>query len=159
MATKLKKMKLISVDLVRAGANQEASIELFKSADGGPVEVPEKLRAYNFALTESLRTIRDDESLTDDERRQLADQSQAQYREAVSALFAPEGKPDGADWIDEIEETGGSRYDTIEETGSGQIDTIEEVRKFNPFHDALGGFASKRGFKTYSANPKSGATC
>ena len=33
MATKLKKMKLTSVDLVRAGANQEADICLFKSVD------------------------------------------------------------------------------------------------------------------------------
>lgn len=36
MATKLKKMKLTSVDLVRAGANQEADICLFKSADPPP---------------------------------------------------------------------------------------------------------------------------
>lgn len=34
MATKLKNMRLTSVDLVRAGANQEADICLFKSADG-----------------------------------------------------------------------------------------------------------------------------
>lgn len=33
MATKLKNLKLTSVDLVRAGANQEADICLFKSAD------------------------------------------------------------------------------------------------------------------------------
>ena len=33
MATKLKKMHLTSVDLVRAGANQEADICLFKSAE------------------------------------------------------------------------------------------------------------------------------
>lgn len=39
MATKLKNMKLTSVDLVRAGANQEADICLFKSAD--PQEAPE----------------------------------------------------------------------------------------------------------------------
>lgn len=32
MATKLKKMHLTSVDLVRAGANQEADICLYKSA-------------------------------------------------------------------------------------------------------------------------------
>lgn len=38
MATKLQKMKLTSVDLVRAGANQEADICLFKSLDGGPAE-------------------------------------------------------------------------------------------------------------------------
>lgn len=40
MATKLKKMRLTSVDLVRAGANQEADICLYKSAD--PAEPTEK---------------------------------------------------------------------------------------------------------------------
>ncbi len=40
MATKLKKMMLTSVDLVRAGANQEADICLFKSLDGAPAEDP-----------------------------------------------------------------------------------------------------------------------
>lgn len=33
MATKLKKMHLTSVDLVRAGANQKADICLYKSAE------------------------------------------------------------------------------------------------------------------------------
>lgn len=40
MATKLQKMMLTSVDLVRAGANQEADICLFKSLDGAPAEEP-----------------------------------------------------------------------------------------------------------------------
>ena len=39
MATKLKDIRLTSVDLVRAGANQEADICLFKSAD--PIEATE----------------------------------------------------------------------------------------------------------------------
>lgn len=39
MATKLKNLRLTSVDLVRNGANQEADICLFKSAD--PTEAPE----------------------------------------------------------------------------------------------------------------------
>lgn len=39
MATKLKNMRLTSVDMVRAGANQEADICLFKSAD--PAEATE----------------------------------------------------------------------------------------------------------------------
>lgn len=42
MATKLKKMLLTSVDLVPAGANQEADICLYKSLDGPPVETPEQ---------------------------------------------------------------------------------------------------------------------
>lgn len=33
----------------------------------------------------------------------------------------------------------------------------EDVQKFNPFHDALGRFASSSGFASYSANPKSKA--
>ena len=40
MATKLRNMRLTSVDLVRAGANQEADICLFKSAD--PVKAAER---------------------------------------------------------------------------------------------------------------------
>ena len=35
--------------------------------------------------------------------------------------------------------------------------TFEEVLKFNPFHDAMGKFSNKNGFKTYSANPKTRA--
>lgn len=40
-----------------------------------------------------------------------------------------------------------------------RYDHITEVKKFNPFHDARGRFASASGFKSYSANPntKSGA--
>ena len=43
MATKLKNMKLKSVDLVKAGANQEAHIRLHKSAESGTTsqEAPE----------------------------------------------------------------------------------------------------------------------
>ena len=40
MATKLKNMKLTSVDFVRRGANQEADICLFKGLDGAPHEDP-----------------------------------------------------------------------------------------------------------------------
>lgn len=35
--------------------------------------------------------------------------------------------------------------------------TFDEVLKFNPFHDALGRFASSNSFATYSANPKTKA--
>lgn len=40
MATKLRNLRLTSVDLVRAGANQEADICLYKSLDGAPAEEP-----------------------------------------------------------------------------------------------------------------------
>ena len=41
MRTKLKKLFLSSVDTVRAGANQEADICLFKSADGAEAPAQE----------------------------------------------------------------------------------------------------------------------
>ena len=40
MATKLKNLRLTSVDLVPAGANQEADICIYKSLDGTPPETP-----------------------------------------------------------------------------------------------------------------------
>lgn len=39
-ATKLKNMRLTSVDLVPSGANQEADICIYKSLDGDPPENP-----------------------------------------------------------------------------------------------------------------------
>lgn len=45
-----------------------------------------------------------------------------------------------------------NRYDTIQEAEQGQ-----KVKKFNPFHDALGRFASSGNFSSYSANPKTKA--
>lgn len=38
-----------------------------------------------------------------------------------------------------------------------RYDKIQEVNKFNPFHDALGRFASSGNFSSYSANPKTKA--
>lgn len=40
MATKLKNLRLTSVDLVRRGANQEADICIVKGLDGDPEENP-----------------------------------------------------------------------------------------------------------------------
>lgn len=40
MATKLKNLRLTSVDLVRRGANQEADICIVKGLDGNPEEIP-----------------------------------------------------------------------------------------------------------------------
>lgn len=55
MATELKKIKLTSVDLVRAGANQEAEIDLFKSAGA---------EVHHEALSKSVRSILEDPGLT-----------------------------------------------------------------------------------------------
>lgn len=83
--TKLKNMRLTSVDLVKAGANQEANIRIHKGLDVPPEDPPAR---------------------------------------------------------------------TIAKSDPDRFDVLHEIEKFNPFHDELGRFASKNGFKTYSANPK-----
>ena len=40
---------------------------------------------------------------------------------------------------------------------SADIEEVEVVEKFNPFHDNLGRFSNKNGFKSYSANPNTKA--
>ena len=108
MATKLKNMRLTSVDLVRNGANQEADICLFKSADptedpAAPEEIEkdystfgsvnaaresnEKLWQYTSALTESIRSIQMDQSLDNSQKIQLMAQSLGQFDTAMSDLF------------------------------------------------------------------------
>lgn len=48
MATKLKNLRLTSVDLVRAGANQEADICLYKSADQDPPRPGKRVFSSDF---------------------------------------------------------------------------------------------------------------
>lgn len=179
MATKLKKMKLTSVDLVRAGANQEASIELFKSEV--PVEKDaqsfreitdarkeqEKLWTYNDALTQAIRSIQEDRDLDEETRQDLLQETWEQYCAAMAEVlgFAFEEESEISDSseqvmvekepepdLEEIEEVGKSAF-----TSKPGCDIIEEIQKFNPFHDSLGRFASSNSFRTYSANPKSKA--
>ena len=136
MATKLKNLHLTSVDLVRAGANQEADICLHKSAtpqegveqptereknifkqflgwlrknstEGNPEpsdtiekdystfdslnanrENNEKLWQYTSSLTESIRTIVDDNSLDSPQKLELMKKSLGQFDKAMEQLFS-----------------------------------------------------------------------
>ena len=66
MATKLKKMKLTSVDLVRAGANQEADICLFKSATP-PEATEEPTEAETNIFKRFLNWIRENPTEAENE--------------------------------------------------------------------------------------------
>ncbi len=87
MATKLKNMVLTSVDLVRAGANQEADICLCKSAE--PPEdavssIDEKtFLSYTDALAKSIQSIHDDDDLDDIEKAEMLQKSFEQFNTAV----------------------------------------------------------------------------
>lgn len=157
MANKLKKMHLTSVDLVRAGANQEADICLFKSATPSEAtETPtenetslfkrfinrfkksavepeneltdtEMVLAYTEALEKSVQSIREDNTINDSEKVQLLYKSFQQFNCAVTGKEPPKE--------DKI----------IKSTDADRFDVIEEVAKANPWHGKDGRFTSGPG--------------
>lgn len=97
--TKLKKMKLSSVDFVRRGANPDADIMIRKSADYGTdyddfmdVEKAEyDLTTFTEVLGESFSSIMKDDSLTDDERLGMVAKSLSEFNDTVCGYMEPFG--------------------------------------------------------------------
>lgn len=116
MANKLKNLHLTSVDLVRAGANQEADICLYKSASPQEGAEPptegisepsdtiekdyttfdtinnnrdkeEKLWKYSSSLTDSIRSIMSDETLDSTQKHELMKKSLGQFDKAMETLI------------------------------------------------------------------------
>ena len=180
MATKLKKMKLTSVDLVRAGANQEADICLYKSADpqeaaGGPTEDemnifkrfiafirgtpteakneplshvvkaqepegPADLESiYKSALADSIHSIYTDGSLSEVEKKAMAELSIGQFQEKMKeSIRNRDDEPEDQDDDHEDDPDDEDRYDDIEEIES-------PVHKYNHNHGRDGKFTSGGG--------------
>lgn len=95
MATKLKKMKLTSVDLVRAGANQKADICLYKSANPpqmGEFQQTGKNTGYNIGKTSTVdhQGKRGNNMLKIDKSRFDADELEAYNYLIAKALVDPE---------------------------------------------------------------------
>lgn len=101
MATKLKNMQLTSVDLVRAGANQEADICLFKSADpaeaaGSPTEGETNilkrflswLRENPTAAASEPQTAQEDEIEKADEPDDIVDLYKSAITESLQSIVA-----------------------------------------------------------------------
>jgi len=92
MRTKLKKLFLSSVDTVRAGANQEADICLFKSADGAEAPAQEipiddgTFLTYSDALAKSILSIQGDETLDEAAKADMIQKSFEQFNEAVEKI-------------------------------------------------------------------------
>lgn len=63
MANKLKNMKLTSVDLVKAGANQKADIRLYKSADGTTTQDEAEKGIFKRFLNWLYETTASDEAI------------------------------------------------------------------------------------------------
>lgn len=97
--TKLKKMKLNSVDFVRRGANQEAHIQLYKSADYTPddgemldvAKAEYDLTTFTEVLGESFSSIMKDDTLTDEERLGMVAKSLSEFNDTVCGYMEPFG--------------------------------------------------------------------
>ena len=97
--TRLKKMKLNSVDFVRRGANPDADIMIRKSADYDPeyddfmdVEKAEyDLTTFTEVLGESFSSIMKDDTLTDEERLGMVAKSLSEFTDTVCGYMEPFG--------------------------------------------------------------------
>lgn len=183
MANKLTNLKLTSVDLVRAGANQEADICIYKSAtpqDGDNTaseheknifkrfinwlrenpsdgenepsntiekdfssfdtlnsnrENEEKLWRYTSSLTESIRTIMNDNELDSTQKLEYMKKSLGQFDAAMVKLFGD---------LCTMEPAKQNTRDAVVKS-ENRYDVIEEVKKFNPYHGKDGRFTSASG--------------
>lgn len=102
---RLKKLKVTSVDLCKQGANQDANITLMKSREGGDnvseyeniaksfasafvdESIDETLSFYAKSMEESEASIMGDESLTEDEKSKMLEESKGQFYKAIADLL------------------------------------------------------------------------
>ena len=139
MATKLKNLSLTSVDLVRAGANQEADICLHKSADGTeePTERETNIlkRFINWLKENPTEGDQEPENTIEkaDEEQESAEVCKSAIYESIKSIIADDSLT--------VEE----RSAMIEKSLGQYHDKMVELAKFNPYHGADGRFASANG--------------
>ena len=156
MATKLKNMRLTSVDLVRNGANQEADICLFKSAEGA--EQPTE-RETNI-LKRFLNWLRENPEADENEPQNPVEKADTQagivdiYKSAITESLqsiAADETLTATEKNDMIAKSLGEYHDAMVELlvfgdEEGDIEkAYEDVEKFNPYHGADGRFSSANG--------------
>ena len=124
LITKLKNLRLTSVDLVRRGANQAADICLAKSADQ-PEDLPamdsETALAYTGALAKSIQSIQEDDTLDNDAKVEMIQKSFEQFSEAV-AKYNPYHEPAEA-----ASEPESPQEEPVVEKSVPMLDVIEEI--------------------------------
>lgn len=172
MANKLKNMRLTSVDMVRNGANQEADICLFKSAD--PADEPTE-RETNI-LKRFLNWLRENPTEGENEPTAPVEKANEQpdladiYKSAITEslqsiaaddnLTATEKNDMIAKSLEEYHEAMVEllSVEKAEEDLSYLLEGLEksdseEVEKFNPYHGADGRFTDAGGSASFTYSP------
>ena len=135
--TKLKKMKLNSVDLVRRGANQEAHIALAKS--DYPIEDDLQLedtnKSFSSKVKEAFNTLAKAFNLKEEEDTEIqkADDTLNFYVDALSESFNSIMKDDSVEMNDKVEMIGKSLSE-FNETLDDYLSSFDTVDKA---HDGL----------------------
>lgn len=171
MATKLKNLRMTSVDLVRNGANQAADICLYKSAD--PTEDPtmptaEETNVLKRFFARLFATPVDAEyepvapiEKADDQPEDTVDIYKSAITESLQSIIADETLT-AAEKNDMIAKSIGQYHEAMValldvSKAADEDDDLddwewdgeeEEVEKFNPNHDSQGRFASGGGGAT-----------
>ena len=181
MANRLKNMRLTSVDLVRNGANQEADICLFKSAD--PEEDPvqptteEKnifKRFINWMRENHADDPQDDEETVEKDYSTFNSLNAAresneklwQYTnaltESIRSIQMDQDLSKDQKYqlmVESLDQFDAAMDDLIEilsgttPGGLAKSDPEEDVEKFNPYHGADGRFSSAGGGGKFYATP------
>lgn len=99
-------------------------------------ENEEKLWRYTSSLTESIRTIVDDNGLDSAQKLEYMKKSLGQFDKAMETLFAS---------LCKMEPAKHTTRDAVEKSDADRFDVIEEVSKANPWHGKDGRFTSGPG--------------
>ena len=131
--TKLKKMKLNSVDFVRRGANPAADIALYKSYDGVPDEEDDEKQSFFKSLTDSIAGAIKKAFTEEDDSVEYMDVAKAEhdlttFTDVLGESFSSIMKDDSLSQEERIEMVQKSTFEFIDTLGDylSSFDTLEK---------------------------------
>lgn len=131
--TKLKKMKLNSVDFVRRGANPAADIALYKSYDGKPDEEDEENQSFFKSLTDSIagaikKAFSDEDTSVEYMDVAKAEHDLTTFTDVLGESFSSIMKDDSLSQEERIEMVQKSTFEFID-TLDGYISSFDTLEK------------------------------
>lgn len=142
--TKLKKMQLNSVDFVRRGANQEAYISLYKSADYNPDEnmvniekAESDLTLFADVLGESFSSIMKDDTLNQEEKFGMIQKSIFEFNDTVDGYLSSLGIVEKSSYDDGYDYEDG--FQTAEATYKSDYLSKGENEEMSNFDESTAG--------------------
>lgn len=133
--TKLKKMKLNSVDFVRRGANPVADIALYKSIGGGETEfmdiakAEQDLTTFTDVLGESFSSIMKDDTLSQEEKLGMVVKSMEEFTDTLEGYLSSFSILEKSEGEDPEDTQTTATQKSIEGKGEETMKQLENVDK------------------------------